>query len=206
MRSLPDRSLTEDEYLQREERSPLRHEFAAGQVFAMTGASLRHNVIALNLAAALRAHLRASPCRVFMADVRVRVARANAHYYPDVVVSCGPELQHLDPGTRAVEDALLVVEVLSANTEATDRREKLLAYRMLPSLREYVLVSQDEARVEVHRRRGDMGWEAIEYAGLEELELPSVGLRMAMREVYDGVPIEALVREPGDPLNPPAPS
>ena len=197
MRSLPERALTEEEYLRLEGSSPLRHEFVAGQVFAMTGASLRHNVIALNLAATLRAHLRASPCRVFMADARVRVTRAHAHYYPDVVVSCGPELQRLDPEMRAVDDALLVVEVLSTKTEATDRREKLLAYRTLPSIKEYVLVSQEEARVEVHRRQGDVSWEVLEYTGPEELELASVGLRVSLREVYDGVPIEALVREPG---------
>lgn len=197
MRSMPDRVLTEEEYLQLEEASPLRHEFVGGRMFAMTGASLRHNVIAGNCYAALRAHLRASPCRVFMTDARLRVTRSQAHYYPDVVVSCGPELQRLDPGLRAVSDALLVVEVLSPNTEATDRREKLLAYRTLPSLKEYVLVSQDEARVEVHRRTGDLSWEILEYSGEEDLELASVGLRLSLREVYDGVPIETLMREPG---------
>jgi Uma2 family endonuclease len=194
---MPDRVLTEDEYLQLEEASPLRHELVGGRMFAMTGASLRHNVIAGNCYAALRAHLRSSPCRAFITDARLRVTRSQVHYYPDVVVSCGPELQRLDPGLRAVSDALLVVEVLSPNTEATDRREKLLAYRTLPSLKEYVMVSQDEARVEVHRRTGDLSWEILEYSGEEDLELASVGLRLPLGEVYDGVPLEALVREPG---------
>ena len=96
-----------------------------------------------------------------------------------------------------VEDPVLVIEVLSTSTEATDRREKLLAYRTIASLSEYVLISQDEARVEIHRRRGDIGWEKIEYSGPETVELASVGLQIGMREIYEGVPIESLMRGPG---------
>jgi Uma2 family endonuclease len=93
---------------------------------------------------------------------------------------------------------VLVVEVLSTRTEATDRREKLLAYRTLSSMSEYVLVSQDEARVEIHRRRGDIGWERIEYSGLETVELASIGLKIAMREIYESVPMDSLMRGPGE--------
>jgi Uma2 family endonuclease len=92
---------------------------------------------------------------------------------------------------------MFVIEVLSPSTEATDRREKLLVYRTLPSLSEYVLISQDEARVEIHRRRGDSGWEKIEYSGPETVELGSVSLQIGMADIYEGVPIEALMRGPG---------
>ncbi|CAI8972242.1 Uma2 family endonuclease [Methylocaldum szegediense] len=188
--------LSEEDYLQMELDSPVRHEYVAGEVFAMTGATLRHNIIALNIATALRAHLRATPCRVFMADVRVRVEKANAHYYPDVLVSCGPSVQKIDLQTYAVEDPILVVEVLSNYTEATDRREKLLAYRTLTSLKEYVLVSQNEARVEIHRRASESCWEYIEYSGLETVEFASVDLKLDMREIYEGVPLDALTLDP----------
>ena len=189
--------LSEEDYLRLEAQSPVRHEYVNGEMFAMTGGTLRHNMIALNIASVLRTHLRDSPCRVFMNDVRVRVEKTNAYYYPDLLASCVRGAQPLDLNAATVHDPVLVMEVLSASTEATDRREKLLAYRTLVSLLEYVLISQDEARVEIHRRKGDLGWEKIEYAGLETVELTSVGLKIGMRDVYEGVPIGSLMRGPG---------
>ena len=189
--------ISEDEYLRLEAQSPIRHEYVNGELFAMTGGTLRHNTVALNLAAALKSQLRDTPCRVFVNDVKVRVERAKAYYYPDLLVACPRGPDPLDLSAVTVPDPVLIEEVLSSSTEATDRREKLLAYRTLPSLKEYVLVSQDEARVEIHRRRGDIGWERIEYVGQEVVEFASVGLQISMREVYEGVPIESLARSQG---------
>lgn len=197
MRTLEYTPISEEEYLRLEAQSPIRHEYVNGEMFAMTGGTLRHNTIALNIAAALRNHLRDTPCRAFINDVRVRVAKTNSYYYPDLLVTCARGAQTMDLSAVTVEDPVLVIEVLSATTEATDRREKLLAYRTLASLSEYVLISQDEARVEIHRRRGDIGWEKIEYFGPETVELASVGLQIGMREIYEGVPIESLARQPG---------
>jgi Uma2 family endonuclease len=185
------RPISEEEYLRLEAQSPVRHEYVKGETFAMTGGSLRHNVVAVNLVAALHAHLRNTPCRAFMNDVRVRVAKANAFYYPDLLVSCVRDAQAMDLKSGEVEDAVLIIEVLSQGTEATDRREKLVAYRTLASLCEYALISQDQARVEIHRRRGDIGWDKIEYAGAETVEFASVKLAIGMREIYEGVPIES---------------
>jgi Uma2 family endonuclease len=189
--------VSEEEYLRLEAQSPIKHEYINGEMFAMTGGTLRHNTIALNVAAALRNHLRDTACRAFINDVRVRVERTHSYYYPDLLVSCARGAQTMDLSAVTVEDPVLVIEVLSPTTEATDRREKLLAYRTLASLSEYVLISQDEARIEIHRRRGDIGWERIEYSGPETVELASVGLQIGMGEIYEGVPIEALMREPG---------
>jgi Uma2 family endonuclease len=186
--------LSEEEYLRLEARSPVRHEYVRGEVFAMTGGTLRHNTIALNLAAALRAHLRSSPCRVFINDVRVRAEKANAYYYSDVLVSCARDSEPVDLTAATVHDPVLIIEVLSPATDATDRREKLLAYRTITSLTEYVLVSQDDARVEIHRRGSEIGWQKLEYAGPESVELTSVGLQIDMGEIYEGVPIESLMR------------
>ena len=190
--------VSEEEYLRLEAQSPIRHEYVDGETFAMTGGTLRHNTIALNIAAALHTHLRSSPCRAFINDVRVRVRRLNAYYYPDVLVSCGPHAQGLDAESSTVEDPVLVVEVLSVNTEATDRREKLLAYRALPSLVEYVLVSQDQARIEIYRRRGEISWERLEYSGAEPVHLASVELTLHMKEIYEGVPMEAAAGPPSE--------
>jgi Uma2 family endonuclease len=181
--------LSEEEYLHLEARSPVRNEYVSGEIFAMTGGTLRHNAIAGNLFAALHAHLRNTPCRAFMNDVRVRVAKAKAYYYPDLLVSCAREGKTMDMASAEVEDAVLIVEILSQGTEATDRREKLVGYRTLASLVEYVLISQDQTRVEIHRRRGDIGWEKIEYSDGETVEFSSVKFSVAMRDIYDGVPV-----------------
>jgi Uma2 family endonuclease len=183
--------VSEDEYLRLESRSPVRHEYVNGELFAVTGGTLRHNAIALNIAAALRSHLRSTPCRAFVNDVRVQVKKQNAFYYPDVVVSCGPGMHALDIESSTVFDPLLIVEVLSVTTEATDRREKLLAYRTLPSLAEYVLVSQDRARVEIYRRRGDIHWELTEFSAGEPVRFDSVDLMLPMRDIYEGIPIDS---------------
>ena len=189
--------ISEEEYLRLDARSPARNEYVSGEIFPMTCGTLRHNVIAGNLFAALRAHLRNTPCRAFMNDVRVRIAKANAYYYPDLLVSCGRDSQTLDLESGGVDDAVLIIEALSQSTEAIDRREKLLAYRTLASLSEYALISQDQAHVEIHRRRGDIGWEKIEYSGAETVEFASVKLTIGMRDIYEGVPIESLMRGPG---------
>ena len=190
--------ISAEEYLHLEARSPVRNEYVSGEVFAMTGGTLRHNVIAGNLFAALRTHLRNTPCRAFMNDVRLRIAKANAYYYPDLLVSCVRGGQPMDLESGEVDDVVLIVEVLSQSTEAIDRREKLLAYRTLASLAEYVLISQDQARIEIHRRRGDIGWDKIEYAGAETVEFTSLKLAIGMRDIYEGVPIESLLRGPGE--------
>jgi Uma2 family endonuclease len=183
------RPLSEEEYLHLEVQSATRHEYVRGDVFAMTGGTLRHNLITGNVFAALRAHLRDTSCRAFINDVRLRVAKANAHYYPDLLVSCAREGAPDDLASAGVDDAVLVIEVLSESTELVDRREKLQAYRTLTSLSEYALISQDRPHVEIHRRRGDIGWEKIEYSAGETVELASVRLSIGMRDIYEGAPI-----------------
>jgi Uma2 family endonuclease len=137
--------LTLDDYFRLEAAAvDVKHEYVAGQVYAMSGASRRHNRIAGNIFARLWTAARGGPCRVYMSDVKLRAAH-DVVYYPDVMVACGAE--GTDP---LVEDApCLVVEVLSPSTQLTDRREKALVYRQLASLRAYVIV--DQARRWVHR-------------------------------------------------------
>ncbi|QDX82643.1 hypothetical protein B9N43_16230 [Denitratisoma sp. DHT3] len=177
--------VSEEEYLALEARSPVRHEYVCGEVYAMTGASLRHNVIALNIAALLRAHLRGTPCRAFVSDAKLRIAKAGAYYYPDVMVTCDP--RHLTVGSddQVVEAPRVVIEVLSTSTEAVDRREKLIAYRGIPSLQEYVLVAQDEARIEIHRRHGDIGWEIVTLVPGDPVELGSLEFASDFSAIYE---------------------
>lgn len=177
---------SEADYLAAEEMAPVRHEYVAGEVFAMAGASKAHGTLALNAAIRLRQHLRGKPCGVWMADMKVRVAADSAYYYPDVVVTCN----RLDLGPDAPKNYLeapkLVLEVLSDSTESVDRREKLLSYRRLPSLEEYVLVDQNQQWVEVYRRVNGI-WTQEVHGPNETVHLVSVDLHLPMADLYADV-------------------
>lgn len=178
-------ALNEDDYLAFENDSPERHEYVAGQVFAMTGSTLRHAAITGNLFVAMKMHLKGSPCRVFMTDIKVRVQRDRAYYYPDLVVTCDPKHAELTPDQRIIDAPTLIVEVLSESTAAVDRREKMFSYRKLATLKEYMLVSQTERRVELYRRIGEVGWEERLYEPTDAVDLASVDLVLSMDEIYD---------------------
>ncbi|MDO9226630.1 MAG: Uma2 family endonuclease [Pseudomonadota bacterium] len=192
MPSAPRQLLTEAEYLAFEEASPIRHEFVGGEVFTLNGVSQRHNRIAGNLAVALMAAFRGKPCQVFMSDVKLHIARDSAYYYPDVMVTCSEQARAANE-SQVVNDPLLVIEVISPSTEATDRREKLHAYRSLPALQEYALVSQDTQQVEIYRRQGEIsqisGWLYITYEPGDTVEFAGVGVALPIAELYAGTDV-----------------
>ena len=177
--------IDESDYLSGEAFSPVRHEYVGGHVYAMAGASKAHNTITLNIASRLRQHLRGSPCRAFVADMKVKVEASRAYYYPDVVVTCADQ----DTTKAAPRDYLtapaLIVEVLSETTENIDRREKMRAYALLDSLQEYLLVDSRKAQAELYRKRPEGGWEQWIVSPGETLTLTSVGLDMAVEDFYE---------------------
>ena len=172
--------LTIEEYLNREQRSDVRHEYVEGMVYAMVGGSERHNEICLTIAATLRQHLHGKACRVFMSDMKVLTA--NVFYYPDVMVVCGEG----DPSALYQTEPVLLAEVLSNSTEAKDRLEKLVAYQSLPSLREYVLISQDKVHVDIYRRLGDT-WQLESLSYGDTVRLVSVSLETPVEKFYEDV-------------------
>jgi Uma2 family endonuclease len=173
-----------EEYLSMEQAGEVRHEYIAGQLFAMVGASRVHNTIALNIASFFHTHLRGSPCQAFMADMKVRVEKAEAFYYPDIVVTCEPR----DDNALFLRAPSLIVEVLSPATENIDRREKRLAYQRLESLKEYVLVAQQTRRAEVYRRsKAEAAWEVDIYEGNECAVLQALDLKLPLEIVYEGI-------------------
>ena len=178
----PQSYITLAEYLEREKDSPVRHEYVDGQIYAMAGASARHNRIALNLASRLDDHLNGGPCEVFIADMKVIVDPA-VYYYPDVVVTCDPPGG--DPYVRIQPH--LLIEVVSPSTERIDRHEKLLAYRRVPSLQEYVLVLQDRMQVEVYRRQGEEWPREIFTQPEDRVHFAAVGLTLSVGEIYRNV-------------------
>jgi Uma2 family endonuclease len=170
------------DYLAGEPLGEVRHEYIGGEVHAMAGGSREHNRLALNLATALDAHLGAgSPCQVYSMDVKVRlvISGEDIFYYPDVLVACDAR----DTDRFFLRFPKLIIEILSPATEATDRREKLLAYRSIPTLEEYVLVAQDRIQVSVYSRT--RAWAPQVYEGLDQLvSLESVGLDLAVATIY----------------------
>ncbi|WP_414618910.1 Uma2 family endonuclease [Calothrix sp. CCY 0018] len=178
---------TVEEYLELEQTSEIRHEYLGGQVFAMSGGSKEHNTISLNIASRVRSDLRGSSCSVFMADMKVNIRvinqNKNIFYYPDVVVSCDSD----DKDRFYLNYPCLIIEVLSPSTEITDKREKLVNYRTLESLQEYVLISQDEIKVEVYRQDNQGNWLMQTLGKNDELHLDSIDLSLTMAEIYEDV-------------------
>ena len=159
--TLPARShqhYTYEEYLAYERDSGLKHEFEDGQIYAMAGGSRRHNAIASRISAALEVG-RKPGCVAFQSDQRVRVLATGRAAYPDASVVCGPiEGDPSDPTGATITNPNLLVEVLSPSTEQDDRGSKWQHYQMIGALREYVIVSQSEPRIEVYRRLESGGW------------------------------------------------
>lgn len=175
-----------DDYLAWEQEQPCRNEYIDGEVFAMSGASDAHGTAALNLAALLRGALRGTPCKPFIADMKVRVEAANSFFYPDIVVTCDPR-DRTPEASHVKQYPALIVEVLSPSTEAYDRGNKFATYRQLESLQEYVLVSLEARRIEVFRRDASGHWVLHPFALNEALELSSINFRCPAAEVFDGV-------------------
>ena len=177
--------ITVEEYLKLELTAQVRYEYVAGQIYAMVGASEAHNIIATNLIAILRPHLRGSSCKAFVSDMKVKVKtqQADIFYYPDILVTCDPG----DNEKYFKTKPSLIVEILSKSTEVTDRREKRLNYRAIDSLQEYVLISQNEMKVEIYRKDSNNNWIFTILEEDDRLVLDSVDLTLTMRDIYEDV-------------------
>ncbi len=176
-----------EDYLAGELVSPIKHEYRDGEVFAMSGGTQNHATVILNLATALKLHLRGSGCRPFAENMKVPIATAKAYYYPDITVTC--DERDRQPKQHFIEHPCLIVEVLSPSTAAFDRGEKFADYRTLGSLEEYVLVGGDRVGVEVFRRGESGEWTRRVY-GMDDgggaiVRLESVGLAIGLRDVYE---------------------
>ena len=176
------RLLSVEEYLKFEEMSTTKHEYIGGELYAMTGATTRHNVICVNVAIALAGHVRGGPCRTYVEAVKVRltVKGEEIFYYPDVSVACGPQ----DPDKVFVTDPKLIVEVLSPSTERTDRGEKALNYREIPTLEEYVLIDQRKQEVTLCRRSDDWRPQVLTRSDAEA-QLRSIAFTLPIERIYD---------------------
>jgi Uma2 family endonuclease len=187
MSAIPKTKLTPEEYLEFERKSEERHEYFDGEIFAMSGAKRNHNVVAWNIGGELRQKLKGKNCEAYPADMRVFVPETGLYAYPDLVVVCG-EPEFKDNVFDTLLNPILLIEILSESTESYDRGKKFQHYRSIESLEEFVLVSQDDVRIEKYVKSGDGFWVLSEAVGLDsEIEFSSIECRLALAEVYDKV-------------------
>lgn len=179
------------EYLELERKSEIRSEYIAGRIFVMSGASRRHNLIAVNLSREVSSQLRGKPCEAYVSDMRVKVAPTGMYTYPDIVAVCD-EPRFEDAQVDTLLNPTVIVEVLSESTEAYDRGERFAHYRRLETLREYVLVAQDKVRIEHYRRREGEEWVLSEVSDpASTLHLPSIDCHVGVGAIYEKVEFDS---------------
>jgi Uma2 family endonuclease len=173
-------SLSEAEYLEFELHSNIRHEYVDGQVYAMSGGSEQHSLIAVNLYTLLRTKLRGTGCRVFSSDMKIWIPKLKIFYYPDLSVVCDAQ----DRERYYKSKPCLIIEVLSPSTQRIDRQEKLRNFSLINTLQEYVLISQDRPRVTIHRRLND--WSPQNF-DTDSVLFDAIGLEIAIADIYEDI-------------------
>ncbi|MGB3692328.1 MAG: Uma2 family endonuclease [Spirulinaceae cyanobacterium] len=183
-----NQSLPPEKYLQLEAESKVKHEYIDGEVYAMAGTTDTHNTIAGNFFILISNHLRGTNCRVYFADIKVRLEQVNCFYYPDLLVTCKPQDRETSIYKRFPK---LIVEVLSDSTESFDRGDKFNHYQTLESLEEYVLVNTKQQRVESFQRQKQNSWLFQTYTPTQtSLTLQSLNLTVSLSELYESVNLE----------------
>ena len=187
MSALPRPKLTVAEYLARGRTAEFKSEYYRGETFAMAGASTQHVSVAVNMLGELHARLKGSPCKVVSNDQWVKVSATGLYTYPDAAIVCGKaEYDSVDPDTLL--NPVVIIEVLSPSTENYDRGAKFRQYQQIPSLKEYVLVSQDEPLIERFVRQPDESWNLTILSGLTgDLVFATVPARIPLADIYTGV-------------------
>lgn len=171
--------ISEADYLDGEKISDIKHEYMDGQVYAMSGASANHNLLAGNIYTAFNVHLKKKPCRPYTSDMKVKTG--SRYFYPDVLVDCSD----IAGDSHFTESPVILLEVLSKSTRRMDETTKRLAYTQIPTLQEYVLIEQDIVNVEVMRR--ETHWQSEHYYLGDDVTFNAVGLTIAVAEIYDRV-------------------
>ena len=183
----PIPAMNEAEYLEFERASEIKHEYLYGEIFAMAGASWNHSVICVNVSTSLNLQLVDKDRIVTSTDLRLKTFAVSSYRYPDVMVICGKP-QFVDNRNDTISNPTIIVEVLSPSTSMIDRNEKLQEYLQIESLQEYVLVSQNQARIERYLRQDSGDWLYTQASGLQgSIELPSVSCKLPLSDIYKKV-------------------
>jgi Uma2 family endonuclease len=175
---------SKEEYLMMEEEAEYKSEFYNGEIFAMAGGSLNHSIICFNLYHQIAQAITDKDCIGFDSNMKLEISEANAYLYPDVTVVCG-DVELSDGRTDIIRNPVLVVEVLSPGTQSYDRGKKFEYYRMVGSIQEYVLVSQEQAMIEIFYRQDEKTWLYSVVKGLDEtVFLRTIDYRIPLKDVY----------------------
>jgi Uma2 family endonuclease len=187
MSSALQRRYSPAEYLALERQAAQRSEYIDGAIYAMAGGTARHALICDNLLERIKARLRGSDCRPVSSSLRIKIEATSNYTYPDLSIVCG-QWQFEDSTNDCLLNPRLIIEVLSPSTERHDRGWKFRNYQLIPSFEEYVLVSQEEPRIERFSRQGDVGWLMTAVSGLEStIRLESVHCDLPLSEIYEDV-------------------
>lgn len=177
--------MTTEEYLEFEKNSEVKHEYFEGEIFAMVGASLKHNQISVNIVSELRSQLKQSPCRPFINDLRVKVQEIDKYTYPDIVIVCGDIELEKESGMETLLNPVVIIEVLSDSTEAYDRGTKFHHYQLIKSLQEYILVSQYSCLVEKFIRCNGDEWAYLSYDNVDKpIPIISAKCELMLSDIY----------------------
>ena len=188
MTALPqDNYYSVEDYLAMERASEIRNQYVDGEIFAMTGASLKHNVIVANALASLHTQLRKGSCTVYPSDMRVKVVKTGLYTYPDISVVCGkPQLE--DDHVDTLLNPIALIEVLSPSTEKFDRGETFQNYRKMDSLQDFLLIAQHEPRIEHFSRTEAKKWDFTDASELDSsIKIPSIECTLLLSDVYEKI-------------------
>lgn len=186
MTAQPRPYLTEIEYLERERVSMIKHEYYAGEIFAMSGASEAHNLIASNVNASIYAQIRGQGCRIYPSDMRIRIAKTGLYTYPDMTIVCGmPEFTDMTKRDTLLNPTL-ILEILSPSTERYDRGVKFQNYRTIGTLKEYILIAQNKHHIERYTRYEGNTWILTEAIGIDSaIILESIQCVLSLADAYE---------------------
>ena len=189
LRASKQKRYTPEEYLDLEEKSEFRSEFVDGYLFEMSGGTENHIQISFNVPKLLADKLRGK-CRAYQSEMKVWVEQAETFFYPDVTLVCG-ERKFYNNRTDAVENPILLVEVLSESTAKYDKNDKFLTYQNIETFQEYLLISQNKPAIQQYLRQNDGSWKYLATIGIEsEINCSSVNIRLNLSEIYDLVDLE----------------
>jgi Uma2 family endonuclease len=178
--------ITIEEYLELEASSQEKHEYYLGEVFAMSGPKVQHNIIAGNVFSGLGNKLKGKYCRPFNSDQRIHIEKNTLFTYPDISIICG-EIKTLNNDDWNVTNPTVVIEILSPTTKNYDRGEKFMLYRDIPTLKEYILIDSERIHIETFRLNASNHWELEEYRDVSEvLPIPSINISITLSEIYEG--------------------
>ena len=187
MASNPKQRFTPEEYLEFERKAEFKSEYLDGQIYAMAGASPEHSAITFNLSVEVGIGLRGKPCQGFSNDTKIRTSYSGLYSYPDLSVVCGEPVFHNDKRDVLINPKV-IFEVLSPSTERFDRGTKFLRYQTIDSFTDYVLIAQDEPRVEHFIRQEDGSWRYVVVRGMEsKLTIASIDCAVALAGPYDKI-------------------